>query len=172
MSKRTITLDVREDIRAGREPFSTIMTAVGRLQAAEDLLVIAPFEPKPLFHVLAKQGFRPDSQRLASGDWQVLFSRAEGTPEKTLGVSVTPPSCGSSTTQPDAMVDLDARGLEPPQPLVAILEATAGLRPGAMLRARTDRRPVHLYAQLEERGFTAESHEQPDGSFLTHIRHR
>jgi uncharacterized protein (DUF2249 family) len=67
---------------------------------------------------------------------------------------------------------LDARGLEPPQPLVAILEALGTLPVHAELRAHTDRRPMHLYAQLEARGFTGESQEQSDGSFITHIRHR
>jgi TusA-related sulfurtransferase len=67
-------------------------------------------------------------------------------------------------------VDLDARGLEPPQPLVTILEAINTLGSDAILRAQTDRRPMHLYAQLEARGFTGESTEQPDGSFITHIR--
>jgi uncharacterized protein (DUF2249 family) len=67
---------------------------------------------------------------------------------------------------------MDARGLEPPQPLVTILEALASLPKGAQLRARTDRRPMHLYAQLEERGFVGESEAQKDGSFVTHVRRR
>jgi hypothetical protein len=29
---------------------------------------------------------------------------------------------------------------------------------------------MHLYPHLEERGFTAATEEQPDGTFLTHIR--
>ncbi len=68
------------------------------------------------------------------------------------------------------MLDVDARGLEPPQPLVTILEALARLPEGARLRARTDRRPLHLYAQLEERGFVGETEEKEDGSFVTIIR--
>ena len=52
------------------------------------------------------------------------------------------------------------------------LEALATLPPKAELRARTDRRPVHLYSRLEERSFAGESQEQADGSFVTHIRHR
>lgn len=67
-------------------------------------------------------------------------------------------------------VEVDARGLEPPQPMVRILEALVGLPTGAVLRARTDRRPMHLYPLLAERGFQAETQEQSDGSFLTLIR--
>mgnify|MGYP001555463945 FL=1 len=54
--------------------------------------------------------------------------------------------------------------------MVKILETIATLPDGAELRARTDRRPMHLYAQLEERGFTGQTEEQGDGSFITHIR--
>ena len=69
-------------------------------------------------------------------------------------------------------VDVDARGLEPPQPMVRILEALGSLPADAVLRARTDRRPLHLYPLLEDRGFTAETEAEADGSFVTHIRRR
>ena len=69
-----------------------------------------------------------------------------------------------------AMLEIDARGLEPPHPLVVILEAVSRLARGDELRARTDRRPMHLYGQLRERGFVGITEEQPDGSFVTRIR--
>jgi hypothetical protein len=69
-------------------------------------------------------------------------------------------------------IELDARGLEPPQPLIKILEATTSLPEGATLCARTRWRPALLYAELEQRGFVGESQEQPDGSYITHIRRR
>ncbi len=70
----------------------------------------------------------------------------------------------------ETKVTVDARGLEPPQPMVVILESLADLASGAALRAITDRRPMHLYALLEQRGFTGETEEQHDGSFITTIR--
>jgi uncharacterized protein (DUF2249 family) len=170
MSENMTTLDVREDIRAGREPFSKIMAAVAGLSSEENLLIIAPFEPAPLFHLLAKQGFSHESKQNSAGDWQVLFSR------HGAGVATTPTErtktndCGCDAAQSTEILNLDARGLEPPQPLITILEAISTLPPAAELWARTDRRPMHLYAQLESRGFTGESTEQADGSFITHIR--
>lgn len=169
MSENTTTLDVREDIRAGREPFTRIMEAVARLGVRESLRIIAPFEPEPLFQVLAKQGFRHASQRTVTGDWQVLFSRTEAAPAPAHSAPVASSGCGCSANHATEVIELDARGLEPPQPLVTILEAVAALPPGVLLRARTDRRPMHLYAQLEDRGFKGESQEQSDGSFITHI---
>jgi TusA-related sulfurtransferase len=70
------------------------------------------------------------------------------------------------------VVKLDARGLEPPQPMMKILEGLAALPAGAELLAHTDRQPLLLYPMLEQRGFTHETNQQSDGSHLTHIRRR
>ncbi len=70
------------------------------------------------------------------------------------------------------LAKLDARGLEPPQPMQKILEAVATLPAGATLIAHTDRHPLLLYPLLEQRGFTYETTTQPDGSHVTQIRHR
>jgi uncharacterized protein (DUF2249 family) len=170
---KTITLDVRDDIRKGREPLSKIMRAAAVLQSGEDLLVIAPFEPAPLFAVLEKQGFRHLSRPLATGDWEVRFtSESLASPPAVIASGASRVSSRDASLQPVEIMEVDARGLEPPQPLINILETLAQLPVGGQLTARTDRRPMHLYAQLEERGFTAESQEQPDGSFLTHVRRR
>jgi TusA-related sulfurtransferase len=68
------------------------------------------------------------------------------------------------------IIELDARGLEPPQPMMKILEAVATLPSDATLAAHTDRKPMLLYPQLEQRGFMYETVKQTDGSHLTHIR--
>jgi uncharacterized protein (DUF2249 family) len=175
MSHTTVKLDVREDIRNGREPFGKVMQTVARLKDSEQLLLIAPFEPAPLYAVLAQQGFSRQSKPTATGDWEVLFTRGPGAsadPSATAasfqqqGVS-KPRSCSGPP-----VLEVDARGLEPPQPLVKILEALATLPEDARLRALTDRRPMHLYPQLEARGFVGKSEEQKDGSFVTHVCRR
>jgi uncharacterized protein (DUF2249 family) len=165
-------LDVREDLKRGREPFSKIMQAVAGLQANDKLLLIAPFEPAPLYRVLREQGFAHESKMTPEGDWQVLFSRM---PDASASVKGAGQAGTQSSRRRDdrigkaAVVEIDARGLEPPEPLVRILESLAKLPAGAILRARTDRRPMHLYAQVEERGFRARSQEESDGSFVTDI---
>ncbi len=74
--------------------------------------------------------------------------------------------------QDNEVMQLDARGLEPPQPLILILEAADRLSPDAEIHARTDRNPVHLHALLAERGFTSHTQPSPDHEpgFITHIR--
>ena len=175
MSQTTVRLDVREDIRNGREPFGKIMQTVASLKDSEQLLLTAPFEPAPLYAVLAQQGFSHQSSPTATGDWEVLFTRGPGDsagPDATPASSQPPPGSKPRACSGPPVLEVDARGLEPPQPLVKILEALATLPEGARLRARTDRRPMHLYAQLEERGYVGETEEQRDGSFVTHVRPR
>lgn len=164
MREKIVRLDVREDIRRGREPFSKIMQTVAQLGEDESLLLLAPFEPKPLFAVLAQQGFTHTAKPLDAGDWEVLFTRTSQAivPNPTAAYSGHDCCCAK-------VVEVDARGLEPPQPMVKILEALAELPEGAELRALTDRRPMHLYPQLEQRNFRGQSEEQPDGSFITRI---
>ncbi len=75
MADKIVTVDVRDDIRNGGEPFSRIMSAVAGLAEGQDLLLIAPFEPLPLFGVLPKKGFQHTSREVTTGHWEVLFSR-------------------------------------------------------------------------------------------------
>ena len=175
MNPRTVTLDVREDIRNGREPFAKIMQTVADLKDNEQLLLLAPFEPAPLFAVLAQRGYSHQSKPTPAGDFEVLFtpgSADSAQSEAAAARPLPPPGSKPRSCTGTPVIEVDARGLEPPQPLVKILEALATLPEGARLRAHTDRRPMHLYAQLEERGFAGETAEQQDGSFVTHVRRR
>jgi uncharacterized protein (DUF2249 family) len=88
------------------------------------------------------------------------------------GLASVPPPCGTaaSVATPAALNGLlavDVRGLEPPEPLVRILDALESLPAGATLRAQTDREPCHLFGEAEQRGFRHDCNEQPDGSWIT-----
>lgn len=74
MQANIITLDVREEVRAGREPFPRIMEAIGRLRDGDSLRVIAPFEPRPLIGLLTAQGFDAEVTALTDGDFEVVFT--------------------------------------------------------------------------------------------------
>ena len=53
-------------------------------------------------------------------------------------------------------VHIDVRGLEPPGPLVAILELVESIRDATPVIVHHERDPVLLYGELAERGWTAE----------------
>ena len=128
MSQQTVTLDVREDIRSGREPFGKIMQTIAGLKDDQQLRLIAPFEPAPLYAVLAQRGYAHQSKATPEGDFEVLFTRgaADASMPETAAAppqALSGPPSRACTGTP--VIEVDARGLEPPQPLVKILEALA-----------------------------------------------
>lgn len=68
-------VDVREDIRSGREPFGRIMQAAASLDDGQSLTVVNVFEPVPLYGVMAEKGFAHRTSRTPEGDWHVEFYR-------------------------------------------------------------------------------------------------
>lgn len=70
-----VEVDVREDLRSGREPFSKIMGAVDALQAGEILLLRATLAPVPLIAMLSERGFVYHMEPHADDDWSVWFWR-------------------------------------------------------------------------------------------------
>jgi uncharacterized protein (DUF2249 family) len=150
---RQVHLDVREDIRRGQEPFARIMAAVKALGADRVLVLRVPFEPIPLYDVLGKRGLAHWTEQRAADDWWVWFYRS----------SEPIPEASSETPAADDRGVLDVRGLEPPQPMLRVLEAIERLGPGARLEVHHDRRPLFLYPQLDDRGFRHETDEPEPG---------
>jgi len=69
-------LDVRPDLESGGEPFVRIMEAVATIKPGGTLVIIAPFEPVPLYDVLGAGGFSYETDMVATDEWVVRFSRA------------------------------------------------------------------------------------------------
>ncbi|HTJ77852.1 MAG TPA: DUF2249 domain-containing protein [Rariglobus sp.] len=141
------------------------------LPVGEYFVLINDHDPVPLYYQFAAQF--PDAftwEYLKSGpeEFHVKITRISVSP---AAPAITPPtkpvSSGSSVD-----VEIDARGLEPPEPMTRILAAVENLKPGATLRAHTDRRPLHLHAELQTRGLHFTSQELVDGSCLTTLSRR
>jgi uncharacterized protein (DUF2249 family) len=160
-----VELDVRDDLREGREPLARIMGAVNRLGEGEVLRVRAIFHPVPLLTVLGKRGFASESQEHAPDDWSVWFWREppqeSPTPARTdealtLSSRTREASVGTSSPGDDHTVWLDVRGLQPPEPLVRTLAALETLPDGHQLVQLNERVPQLLLPMLAERGFACE----------------
>ena len=59
---------------------------------------------------------------------------------------------------------LDNRGLEPPQPMLRVLAALDASGPHDTIVALTDRMPLLLFDELNERGLVYSAEQQPDGA--------
>ena len=73
-------------------------------------------------------------------------------------------------TAPSNEVLVDARGLEPPEPMEKVMQVLALLRPGQSIRMLLHREPFPLYAILAERGYRHETRMEGDGSYVILIR--
>jgi uncharacterized protein (DUF2249 family) len=110
----------------------------------------------------------PDDFRVKITKLQAISAPTASAPASTASVR----SCGSDTpAATDRLRAIDARGYEPPQPLILILNALESLPRGVTLRAQTDREPCHLFGEAEQRGFRYVCCEQPDGSWITELTH-
>jgi uncharacterized protein (DUF2249 family) len=67
-------LDVRPELEQGGEPFVRIMEAAAAIKPGGTLVIIAPFEPIPLYDVLGARGFVHETERVVSDEWVVQFS--------------------------------------------------------------------------------------------------
>lgn len=192
---RILDLDVRADLRSGQEPFQRIMHARQALADDGVLRLRAIFEPRPLYQVLGREGFRHWTEQLADDDWRVWFYRdgagsakqaesardeldVDGPAARTgpgcgCGPGEAPrrPSgCGNPGPAPD-LHTLDVRGLEPPEPMVRTLEALAELPPGETLVQLNDRVPRFLLPELEARGFAWTVLDDDGSPVRTAVRH-
>lgn len=155
------------DVRVipGRQKHAMIFARWDCLEAGEYFVLINDHDPVPLYYQFAAQfpgAF--DWEYLLAGpdEFQVKITRLTASPERP---AVEPPSRPAAPAS--EVIDVDARGLEPPEPMMRILTAVEALRPGQSLCARTDRNPVHLGPELDARGVRHESREASDGGWIT-----
>ena len=140
-----LTLDVRPILASGRDPLADVLGALEGLADDGVLLLIAPFQPRPLLALLEGRGFHADLSQVGAA-FEVEI-RAPAAPEV-----------------------LELRELEAPGPLEAVLAGAAGLQSGQALIARVPRVPRMLLPHLEERGLAWCAVERADGSALLHVR--
>ena len=156
-----VTLDVRPLLARGEEPFGAIMAAARQVSSGAVLQLLSPFEPFPLYRVLGSQGFQHWAHQRDPGTWEVLFCKAPPEAQQSAGDSAPAhPAVAAPGTEPEEAwpapsrtVTIDVSDLVPPEPMIRILEALEQIRPGEALLVNHVRRPVYLYARLDELGY-------------------
>jgi len=174
-SARIVELDVREDLRSGREPFSRILGVVSELCDDDVLHLRAIFEPVPLFTVLGKRGFVHESRSNAPDDWSVWFWRPAPSADASAGpidaARDAPAAAPVATPTDDKTTWLDVRGLDPPEPLLRTLGALETLPPDHVLVQVNSRVPQLLFPMLVERGFACDVDDSQADQVLVRIWH-
>jgi uncharacterized protein (DUF2249 family) len=154
------TVDARPILAKGGDPFALIMKTVRGLAADEALHLIVGFEPTPLYAILRAQG-RAAHVEQRGDDYHVWFYTDAVTPPEAVAAAADAPLLSP--------VELDVRGLPPPEPMIAILEKLVALGPGAQLLVRHHREPVLLYDKLALRGYAARTEKLGEGDYRVHV---
>lgn len=157
---RIVEADVREDLRAGREPFERIMAARGQVPPDGALVVRATFEPVPLYAVLGRPGWQHHTEELAADDWRVWFYPDRPVPDAPAVAPSTPssvesrqpPAPPSQTWKDRTMTEaqtLDVRVIPPRDKHPTIFRTFDALAPGESFVLLNDHDPKPLRYQFE-----------------------
>lgn len=139
------------------------------LPVGRHFVLLNDHDPVPLYYQFSAQfpeAFAWDYLERGPEDFRVKITKlkAVAAPDADLPLPAVGPAEEIAKT---AVREIDARGLEPPEPLIRILNSLESLPQGGTLRAHTDREPCHLFNEATQRGFSHESREQADGSWVT-----
>lgn len=150
--------DARPLLAADQEPLGEIMKQARKVRKGGFLVLDAPFDPAPLRRVLARRGFVAWGKALADDHWRIWFLKD---PDAARAAEAPDDQPGAARVWQDGdSVHIDVRGLEPPEPMLAILREIERPDGPAALTVHHEREPVFLYPELAERGWR---HELVDG---------
>ncbi len=169
---KKIKLDVREDIKNGADPFKKIMEAVNKLKDGEALDLINSFEPFPLYSVLKNKGFEHITNKAPEGFEIIFFRNSAAKPVKVseeAGENQFSDEDLKNLAHKQNIIELDVRGLEPPQPLLKIFSTLESLKDDDALHIIHERKPIHLYPRLKDAGYKFLTEETGDDLYTIKI---
>lgn len=169
---KRVELDVRDDIKNGADPFEKIMTAVNALKENEALYLTNSFEPFPLYSVLKNKGFDHTTNKIPEG-FQIIFFR-NGSGETASKISEEADEFNFNDDDLKNLahlngIELDVRGMEPPQPLLKIFKILETLKSDEALFITHERKPIHLYPRLKDAGYKFLTEEIGDDLYTIRI---
>ena len=142
-----VDVDARPILRAGGEPFSLIMGALETLKPGQGLRLFATFKPFPLFGVMQQRGFSHEAIELDGGEWEILFR-----PVASINEASPSEDVADDVAWPSPAIELDNLDLDPPEPMVRILQAVEKVKAGEVVSALLSREPMFLFPELAKRG--------------------
>lgn len=157
---RSVHLDVRPMLARGEEPLGDVMRTAAPIAVGHTLILDAPFDPAPLRRVLAGKGFVSHPAQIDDCHWRITFlrqSREAVSPQTDIP---SPRSEGVRSWREGGITHIDVRGLEPPQPMLAILRLVDDPASGPTIVVHHEREPMFLYPELDQRSW---SHSIVDG---------
>ncbi len=149
-------LDVRQSLAAGADPFKLIMKSLMEIGKGQTLLLINSFEPVPLMKILKAKGYRIAVIHEHNDLVQTYITKPDE--ESETPVEDAPNELQQASFDEillkyrQALVEIDVRELEMPQPMIKILDTIDHLPSNKALYVHHKKVPVYLLPELKERG--------------------
>ncbi len=154
--ENVVDLDVREMLKAGKDPFNVIMNALSNLSTNSVLKIINTFEPTPLISILSKKGYVHNTiiiekqlvHTYFKKDSAIIFDNKEISDNNSSEeITIVLKSFGTN------IKELDVRHLEMPLPMAMILNELPSLPDDYILLVNHKKVPKFLFPELAERGY-------------------
>ena len=156
-NKSIVKLDVRPVIESGNDPFLDIMTKVKTLKVDEIFQLINSFEPIPLYSVMERKGYEHVTIKKPDEFNVFFYKKATARNEEIKQHAGNEKK--NEYEKPEEVIEIDVRELEPPEPMLRVLETLPKLGDNSVLLVHHHRDPLMLYEKLEERGFKGVAHQ-------------
>lgn len=157
-----IYLDVRPILDSGNDPLQKILSKISLLKNGEVLVIINSFEPVPLYTLLGKKGFSHWTEK-ENDHFNVYFYRDKNVRGTQTSTELPSPSIIEENYE--NIIELDVHELQPPEPMMKILENLTRINENTLLRIYHHREPHLLYPKLEERGYFAQCEKLGEDNF-------
>ncbi len=148
-------LDVRPIINSGRDPLKEILKKVKTLKGDEALVIINSFEPVPLYNLLGDKGFKHLTDKTDDLFKVCFYKETGGTTEELPDNEEVPFDTTVESLEAENIIELDVHDLQPPEPMMKILENLQRVDQRSVMVVHHHREPHLLYPILEERGYRA-----------------
>lgn len=159
-----VELDVRPILDEGGDPLNTIMINVNKLTPNQALKIINTFEPTPVIIILEKRGFTAYTQILSDKEVHTYLYNTSGAEE--IKADAKSDSTGFDEMLAKFENNLDivkVEKLEPPLPMMMVLEACDNLQAGKAVYVYHKRIPVFLLPELQDRNLDYRINEIEEG---------
>ena len=161
--EKIVDLNVIPELDAGRDPFNLIIKTLGGMKEDQVLHLIINFEPVPLYTVMKMKGYDHTTEQ-SGGLWHIYLSKGGAAAPATAVAGQGEPAASEPTT-----IEIDVRGLEPPEPMVKIIELLPQVGVNTTLLVHHHREPLMLYDKLEHLGFQASAEKINEGYYKVRI---
>jgi hypothetical protein len=143
--------DARPLLAQDKEPLGAIMRQAAKVRRGGFLVLDVPFDPAPLRRVLARKGFAAWGKPVADDHWRIWFLKD---PDAARANEPGDDKAEKARIwQEGEATHIDVRGLEPPEPMLAILREIERPDGPSALTVHHEREPVFLYPELAERAW-------------------